>query len=166
MMGIFLKFGFTLKTGIFSITLGALIVITVIDIEHQIIPDRITLPGILFGLMAGIYLNGLRPTFIGLFLGTSLFYILAVVSRGGMGGGDIKFIAAVGALLGWQQVILIIFLSAFMGSLVGLIALAGKRLSTLSRIPFGPFLAVGTLVAYFSGEQIIHLYIMMVTGGY
>jgi len=53
-----------------------------------------------------------------------------------------------------------------LGSLVGLIALVGKRLSTLSRIPFGPFLAVGTLVAYFSGEHIIHLYIMMVTGGY
>ena len=81
----------------------------------------------------------------------------------GMGGGDIKLIAAIGALLGWQKVILIIFLSAFIGSLVGLGGLIGKRLNSLSQIPFGPFLAGGTLIAYFSGERIINLYIIMLT---
>jgi len=63
-------------------------------------------------------------------------------------------------------VILIIFLSAFMGSVVGLAGLAEKRFSVLSQIPFGPFLAGGTLVAYFSGERIIHMYIMPIIGGY
>ena len=84
----------------------------------------------------------------------------------GIGGGDIKFTAAVGALLGWQQVILIIFVSAFAGSLFGLAIRVSKRLRNLREIPFGPFLAVGTIAAYFSGEHIIHLYIMMITGSY
>ena len=167
----FIKFGVSWKFVIFCVLGPALVIISIVDTKHKIIPDIITLPGIVLGLAAGSYLVGLKDSLIGLLVGGSTFLIISEIFyrvRGivGMGGGDIKFIAAVGALLGWQQVILIIFLSAFMGSLVGLIALAGKRLSTLSRIPFGPFLAVGTLVAYFSGEQIIHLYIMMVTGGY
>ena len=102
MVLVYLKFGPSIKTLIFAITLAALITITAIDIEHQIIPDSITLPGIIFGIIAGIYLNGIRPTLIGLFLGSILFYILAVVSKGGIGGGDIKFIGAVGGLLGWK----------------------------------------------------------------
>ena len=83
-----------------------------------------------------------------------------------MGGGDIKFIAAVGALLGLKQVFLVIFLSAFIGSVVGLIGLVGKKLDAMSQIPFGPFLAVGTLIAYFSGENIINMYITTIMGGY
>ena len=167
----FIKFGVSWKFVIFCVLGPALVIISIVDTKHKIIPDIITLPGILLGLAAGSYLVGLKDSLIGLLVGGSTFLIISEIFyrvRGivGMGGGDIKFIAAVGALLGWQQVILIIFLSAFMGSLIGLMALVGKKLSALSRIPFGPFLAAGTLVAYFSGEHIIHLYIMMVTGGY
>jgi prepilin signal peptidase PulO-like enzyme (type II secretory pathway) len=82
-----------------------------------------------------------------------------------MGGGDIKFITAAGALLGLQQVVLIIFISSFMGSLVGLVGLAGKKVNALSQIPFGPFLSGATLIVYFWGEQIIQMYIMNITGG-
>ncbi len=101
----------------------------------------------------------------GTFLLTSEVYY-RIRGRVGMGGGDIKFIAAVGALLGWQQVVLVIFLSALAGSLVGLVGLATKKINVMSQIPFGPFLAGGTLVAYFSGERIVYLYVMTVTGGY
>ena len=164
----YIKFDVSVRFFIFCLIGPSLVAITIIDIKHKIIPDIITLPGIMFGLIVGSYLIGLRDSFIGLLVGGGTFLITSEIyyrMRGnvGMGGGDIKLIAAIGALLGWQKVILIIFLSAFIGSLFGLAGLIGKRLNSLSQIPFGPFLAGGTLIAYFSGEQIIHLYIIMLT---
>jgi len=167
----FIKFGVSWKFVIFCFVGPALVIITAIDIEHKVIPDIITLPGIIFGLVAGSYLVGFKDSAFGLFVGGGTFLLISetyyrIRGNVGMGGGDIKFIAAAGALLGWQQVFLIIFLSAFMGSVVGVAGLAKKRLRALSQIPFGPFLAGGTLVAYFFGKHLIHMYTMSVTGGY
>ena len=167
----FIKFGVSWKFAIFCVVGPALVIITAIDIKHKRIPDIIILPGIVFGLAAGSYLVGLKDSSIGLLVGGGTFLLTSEVyyrvrGRVGMGGGDIKFIAAVGALLGWQQVVLVIFLSALAGSLVGLVGLATKKINVMSQIPFGPFLAGGTLVAYFSGESIVYLYVMTVTGGY
>ena len=83
-----------------------------------------------------------------------------------MGGGDIKLIAAVGALLGIKYVFLVIFLSAFIGSLVGIIGVALRKLNFLSRVPFGSYLALGTLIVYFSGEDIINIYIKTIMSVY
>ena len=171
MLAGFIKFGVSMKFSIFCIISPALLAIAIIDIKHKIIPDIITLPGIVFGLAAGSYLVGLKDSSLGLIAGGGIFLLISEIYyrvRGsvGMGGGDIKFIAAIGALLGLKQVFLVIFLSAFMGSMVGLVGLARKKINALSQIPFGPFLAGGTLIAYFSGERIIHVYIMAVTGGY
>jgi len=167
----FVKFGVSWKFAIFCVVGPALVIITAIDIKHKRIPDIIILPGIVFGLAAGSYLVGLKDSSTGLLVGGGTFLLTSEVyyrirGRVGMGGGDIKFIAAVGALLGWQQVLLVIFLSALAGSLVGLVGLATKKINVMSQIPFGPFLAGGTLVAYFSGERIVYLYVMTVTGGY
>ena len=167
----FIKFGVSWKFAIFCVVGPALVIITAIDIKHKRIPDIIILPGIVFGLAAGSYLVGLKDSSIGLLVGGGTFLLTSEVyyrvrGRVGMGGGDIKFIAAVGALLGWQQVVLVIFLSALAGSLAGLVGLATKKINVMSQIPFGPFLAGGTLVAYFSGERIVYLYVMTVTGGY
>ena len=167
----FVKFGVSWKFAIFCVVGPALVIITAIDIKHKRIPDIIILPGIVFGPAAGSYLVGLKDSSIGLLVGGGTFLLTSEVyyrvrGRVGMGGGDIKFIAAVGALLGWQQVVLVIFLSALAGSLVGLVGLATKKINVMSQIPFGPFLAGGTLVAYFSGERIVYLYVMTVTGGY
>jgi len=167
----FIKFGVSWKFAIFCVVGPALVIITAIDIKHKRIPDIIILPGIVFGLAAGSYLVGLKDSSTGLLVGGGTFLLTSEVyyrirGRVGMGGGDIKFIAAVGALLGWQQVVLVIFLSALAGSLVGLVGLATKKINVMSQIPFGPFLAGGTLVAYFSGERIVYLYVMTVTGGY
>jgi len=160
---VIVKFGFTWESLIYAIVCPALVVITVIDYEHKIIPDRITLPGIIFGLGAGSYLVGPVNAGLGFLLGGGLFYLIAIVSRGGMGGGDIKFIAAAGALLGWQKVLLVIFLGATLGSIIGLILMATQKKDRKSQIPFGPFLALGTLIAIFSGEDLLHLYLMTFT---
>jgi len=167
----FIKFGVSIKLTILCVIGPTLLTISIIDIKHKIIPDTITLPGIIFGLVAGSYLFGLKESLVGLISGGGIFLLVSEVyyrvrGRVGMGGGDIKFIAAVGALLGTKNVFLIIFLSALMGSVVGLIGLVVKKMNATSQIPFGPFLAAGTLIVYFSGEDIIKTYIASIVGGY
>ncbi len=155
----FFKFGLTFDFLVYLVIAPALVVITAIDIEHQIIPDIITLPGIVLGLAAGSYSIGVFNSFLGFLLGGGLFYLLAILSNGGMGGGDIKYIAAAGALVGWQKVLLIIFIGAFLGSFVGLFQIAVQKKTRKSLIPFGPFLAVATLITLFYGNLLIKLYI-------
>jgi leader peptidase (prepilin peptidase) / N-methyltransferase len=155
----FFKFGLTFDFLVYTVVAPALVIITAIDIEHQIIPDVITLPGIVLGLAAGSYTIGYIDSFLGFLLGGGLFYLLAVLSNGGMGGGDIKYIAAAGALVGWQKVLLIIFIGAFLGSFVGLFQIAVQKKSRKSLIPFGPFLAAATLITLFYGNLLIKLYI-------
>ena len=161
---VFYKFGFTWECLIYAIVVPTLVIITVIDIQHQIIPDKITLPGIAFGLAAGTYMHGFWDSLIGCLVGGGLFLFLAEVYfklRGaiGMGGGDIKYIAAAGALLGWIQVLLVIFLGAIAGALFGGMGMSTKKLNFLSKIPFGPFLALATLISIFWGEHILSLYL-------
>ena len=155
----FFKFGPSFDFLVYAVVAPALVIITAIDIEHQIIPDVITLPGIALGLVVGTYTIGYADSLLGFFAGGGLFYLLAVLSNGGMGGGDIKYIAAVGALLGWQKVLLVIFIGALLGSVVGVFQITVQKKSRKSLIPFGPFLATGTLVTLFYGNSLIRLYL-------
>ncbi len=167
MTAVFLRFGLTWECLIFSIVIPALVIISAIDIQKQIIPDLITLPGIVFGLICGTYLNGFWNSLIGFLVGGGSFLLISELYfrlRGniGMGGGDIKYIAAAGALLAWQKIIVVIFLASLTGALVGIVGMGFKKLNFLSKIPFGPFLVIGTLAAIFFGDEIISLYLSMV----
>ena len=155
----FFKFGLTFDLLIFTFVAPALVIITAIDIKHQIIPDVITLPGIILGLAAGSYSIGFLNSIMGCFLAGGLFYFLAVISNGGMGGGDIKYITAVGALVGWEKVLLIIFIGSFLGSIVSLYQIVVLKKSKKTLIAFGPFLSVATLITLFYGNLLIKLYL-------
>jgi len=155
----FFKFGLSFDFLVYAVVAPALVIITAIDIEHQIIPDVITLPGIALGLAVGTYTIGYTDSLLGFFVGGGLFYLLAVLSNGGMGGGDIKYISAAGAFLGWQKVLLVIFIGALLGSVVGVFQIAVQKKSRKSLIPFGPFLAAGTLITLFYGNSLIRLYL-------
>lgn len=164
---VFYKFGLSWECLIYAIVMPALVIITVIDIQHQIIPDKITLPGIVFGLIAGTYMHGFVDSLMGLLVGGGLFLFLAEVyfkMRGmaGMGGGDIKYIAAAGALLGWVQILLVIFIGALSGALFGGLGMSTQKLGFLSKIPFGPFLALATGISIFFGNDILGLYLNLV----
>ena len=154
----FFKFGLSFDFMVYAAVAPALVIITAIDIEHQIIPDVITLPGIALGLAVGTYTIGYADSLLGFFVGGGLFYLLAVLSNGGMGGGDIKYISAAGALLGWQKVLLVIFIGALLGSVVGVFQIAVQKKTRKSLIPFGPFLATSTLITLFYGSSLIRLY--------
>ena len=154
----FFKFGLSFDFMVYAAVAPALVIITAIDIEHQIIPDVITLPGIALGLAVGTYTIGYADSLLGFFVGGGLFYLLAFLSNGGMGGGDIKYISAAGALLGWQKVLLVIFIGALLGSVVGVFQIAVQKKTRKSLIPFGPFLATSTLITLFYGNSLIRLY--------
>lgn len=167
MAGVFYRFGVSWECLVYAIVVPALVIITVIDLKHQIIPNLITYPGILFGLVAGSGLLGWQTSLLGFLTGGGLFYLLAELyfrmrGRVGLGGGDIKYIAAAGALLGWKQVLLVIFLASLIGAVFGTVGMTAKRLDFLSRIPFGPFLAVATLVSIFFGENLVRIYLGLI----
>lgn len=155
------KFGVGINALIYALLYSALIVVTFIDLEHQIIPDRITLPGILIGFILGaaVLPVGWLNSLIGLLLGGGLFYLVAVASRGGMGGGDIKLIAMIGAFLGWRYTLLTIFLGALAGAIVGLSLMIFKGKGRKHPVPFGPFLALGAIASLLWGNDIIKWYI-------
>ncbi len=151
----------------------ALLVLTAIDLEHRLLPDAITYPGIILGLVLALYLPHL--TFLGALLGALLgggFFFLTgwlyerITGKRGMGGGDVKLLAMIGAFLGVSSLPYIIFISAALGVLAGIgLTLAGGawrggRWRTI-RLPFGPFLAAAALLYLFLGEEIVkffHLY--------
>jgi leader peptidase (prepilin peptidase)/N-methyltransferase len=150
------RFGVGWQTVVYALLFSSLLVITFIDLDHQIIPDRITLPGMIVGLVASsiILPIGFLDALIGLLLGGALFYGVAVASRGGMGGGDIKLIAMIGAFLGWKQALLTIFIGALVGSVIGLFLMTFKGKSRKYPVPFGPFLSLGAVVSLFAGPAI------------
>jgi leader peptidase (prepilin peptidase) / N-methyltransferase len=141
--------------------LASLVAITAIDLEHQIIPDAITVPGIGLGFLAS-FLNP-APTWgaslLGIALGGGLFLVVILGSRGGMGGGDMKLGAMLGAFLGYKLALLAIFSGVMLGGLAaGVLMAAGVR-RRKDPIPFGPFLAVGSALALFAGEEILAWYV-------
>ena len=123
----FFKFGLTFDFLVYVLVVPALVIITAVDIKHQIIPNVITLPGLALGLVAGSYSIGYVNSFMGFLLGCGLFYLVTLLSNGGMGGGDIKYIAAAGAFVGWQKALLIIFISAVLGTFVGLFQIVVQK---------------------------------------
>jgi len=163
-----IKFGPSLSYLIYFAFVAALIVITVIDLYHQIIPDVISLPGIGVGLLASLiipqitFLNSL----IGILLGGGSLFLVATVyrwlfKREGMGGGDVKLLAMIGAFLGWKAVILTILLSSLIGSITGIIIMVSKGKDFKYAIPFGPFLSLGAVIALFYGPSLINWYLYL-----
>ena len=159
---------------IYALFCSALIVITFIDLDFQIIPDRITLPGIPIGLLAGSLLLpdpflraaalGWRGSVIGAISGFLFFYLIAIVGekvfrKEAMGGGDIKMMAMVGGFLGWKGIVLTTFLGSLFGSVIGILMMMFRGRERGSLIPFGPFLAAGAAVSLIFGQEIVFWYL-------
>lgn len=130
-----------------------------IDLEHQIVPDVITYPGLVAGLILAVGQGRVLNALLSAAAAGAVFFLIAVVSRGGMGGGDVKLAAVMGAFLGWPA-IAVAFLAAFiLGAVAGLLLIATGRRSRKDPIPFGPSLAVGGLIALFFAPQILRWYL-------
>lgn len=167
-LALFLKFGPSFAFALLFLLCSALVVVTFIDLEHQIIPDSITLPGIAVGFLASFFIPqlGWLNSLIGILAGGGSLLIIAygyqwLTKKDGMGGGDVKLLAMMGAFFGWKAVLFIIFAASLVGSVIGIsVMLAQKKDSTLA-IPFGPFLASAAVLYIFYGNRIIYWYLNM-----
>jgi leader peptidase (prepilin peptidase)/N-methyltransferase len=132
-----------------------------IDLDEMLLPDVITLPGIALGLLAGSFLLPLGPTgsFLGAAVGGGILWAVVVLSRGGMGGGDVKYMAMAGSLLGWPRTLVALFAAVTLGSVIGVFLLATKRKSRKDPIPFGPFLVLGSLLSLVAGDAAVTWYL-------
>jgi leader peptidase (prepilin peptidase)/N-methyltransferase len=143
----------------------ALIVLFVIDLQHQILPNAITLPGIAAGFVASLFLPpGWLSSLIGIVAGGGILWALAEAYyrlRGieGLGMGDVKMLAMIGAVLGWPLMLLTLVVASFAGSLVGVGMMAFGRGGMQAALPFGTFLALGALFAAVAGDPILSWYL-------
>ncbi len=163
---LFLRFGPTLAFATLFLFCSALVVITFIDLEHQIIPDEISLSGIVVGFVLSFFLDGHSwlNSLLGILLGGGSLLLVAylyqrLTGKDGMGGGDIKLLAMMGAFLGWKAVPFIIFASSLVGSLIGVTIMLLQKKDSKLAIPFGPYLAFGAILYIFYGRPLIRWYL-------
>ena len=165
-LALFLKFGFSLSFLAYFVLSAALIVISFIDLDHRIIPDVISLPGIAAGFLLALFglLATVKESLIGLLAGGGSLYLVAFVyealtKREGMGGGDVKLLAMIGAWLGWKSILFTLFFASLSGAFIGGAVMLIQREGRLYAIPFGPFLAFSGLAYVFLGPELIAWYL-------
>ena len=135
-----------------------------IDLEHQILPNSITLPGIVAGvLLSFIAPPGWRDAVIGVLLGAGILYGIAAAyywwrREEGLGMGDVKMLAMIGAFLGWKAVLVTLVLSSISGAVLGMALIAAQRGGMKLALPFGTFLSIGAFVAMLAGQPLIDWY--------
>jgi len=162
-------FGFGLAGLGALLFIWALIALTFIDFDTQLLPDSITLPLLWLGLLLNIYgkyTDGLQSAVIGAAGGYlalwSVYWLFKLATgKDGMGFGDFKLLAAIGAWLGWQMLPLVILLSSLVGAVVGIVLIVAARHGRSVPIPFGPYLAGGGLIALFWGQTLTHSYLQL-----
>lgn len=164
---LFIKFGLTLNFFVFFLFTAVLIVITFIDLDHQIIPDILSLPGIPIFFLAAIFIVKVpwHEALIGLLVGGGVLFAIAFVyefitKREGMGGGDIKLLAMIGGFFGWKSLIFVLLFSSLAGALVGVAAMIIKKQDMKYAVPFGPFLSAAAVAYIFVGEAFMRFLIL------
>ncbi len=167
---IYMTTGWTWLALEYYIFVFGLVVITFIDLDHYIIPDVMSLPGIVIGLL-GAFLNPEREfisALLGVLMGGGFLWAVAYFyevfrKQEGMGGGDIKLLAWIGAVLGWPAIPFVILSSSIVGSIVGIFVMRKSENGLKTVIPFGPFLALGSVMYLLGGYKFVFQYLRLFT---
>jgi leader peptidase (prepilin peptidase) / N-methyltransferase len=164
-LAILWTFGLSWTTVLYAVLFSALLVVTATDLTHKIIPNVVTLPGIALGLVgaATVLPVGFINALLGVSIGGGILWALAWASpylfgKEGMGGGDIKLLAMIGAFLGWKPALLTIMIGSLAGSVIGISLIALRFMKRDEYIPFGPFLVLGALISLFYAQPLINWY--------
>ncbi|OLS03922.1 prepilin peptidase [Tissierella creatinophila] len=161
---LFKSFGLSIDSLAYAFILSTLIVVFFIDLNHMIIPDKLVLTIFIFEILHKIvlyFLNRetyLKTSILGAVLAGGIFLLIVIISRGGMGDGDITLISSLGFILGVKLILLNIFLSFLIGAIVSLVLLALKIKTRKDPIPFGPFIIIAFFIVLLFGNRIIDLY--------
>jgi leader peptidase (prepilin peptidase)/N-methyltransferase len=159
---IYLAYGLSVQTLIYIILSSALIIIAFIDLNEEIVPDVISLPGIVIGFILSFFVTyiSFMNSALGVLVGGGIILIIGmagsvIFKKEAMGGGDVKLAAMIGAFLGWRYIIISLFLGFFLGALAGIILIMSKIKSREDAVPFGPFIVLGSFITLLWGEKII-----------
>ena len=163
---IYLIYGLSVQSLICIILSSALIIIAFIDLNEEIVPDVISLPGIITGLTLSFFVPYLSfiNSALGVVVGGGIILIIGLVGlvifkKEAMGGGDIKLAAMIGAFLGWRYIIISLFFGFFLGALAGIFLIMSKIKSKEDAVPFGPFIILGSFIALLWGKNILSWYL-------
>jgi leader peptidase (prepilin peptidase) / N-methyltransferase len=143
----------------------AMIVLFVVDLQHQILPNEITVPGIVAGLVAACFLEpGWRDALIGAAAGGGSLWLIAagyqwLRGKEGLGFGDVKMLAMIGAFLGWKLMLLTLVFASFTGSVVAVLLMLARRADWQSKLPLGTFLALGAVLTSMVGDVVVNWYL-------
>jgi len=165
---LFLRFGLTLPLLIYGFFGACMIVLIFIDYFHKLLPAKITIPGVILGFLSS-FVNPLvhpRDSLIGILLGALTLFSVYIAfklirNKEALGHGDIVMLAMVGAFLGWQQVLLVLFISSLLGSLVGVVFIVILRKGFDYMLPYGTFIGIAALPAIFWGQKILNYYFLV-----
>jgi leader peptidase (prepilin peptidase)/N-methyltransferase len=158
-------FGWTPLLAVRLLFAASMVALFAIDLEHHLLPDVLTLPGIIAGLIASLFLPpGFTDALVGTLIGGGVLWLIGEAyyrysGEEGLGGGDVKMLAMIGAFLGWKLVILTMMLSSVAGSVIGLAVIAWHRGGLKRALPFGTFLALAALAASLYGERFVTWYV-------
>jgi leader peptidase (prepilin peptidase)/N-methyltransferase len=157
---VFYRYGYTLHFVLYAVIVSLLIVISVIDLKTQTIPDELNIFGCIATIILGIYLfkGNYLTHLLGFLFGFLLFFLIAVVTDA-MGGGDIKLMGVLGLLFGLKGIVFVTVVSFVYGAIISIILIAAKKAGRKDFIPFGPFISLAALTYIFYGQEIISIYI-------
>ncbi|WP_047985090.1 prepilin peptidase [Ornithinibacillus californiensis] len=157
----YIQYGFSMELIISLLLVSMLVIIFVTDINYMLIPNKVLIFFLPFFIVLRIVepLNPWWSSITGAITGFAVIAIIILVSRGGMGAGDMKLFAVLGIVLGLQQVLLAFFLSCVIGAVIGILLILLKRIDRKQPVPFGPYIVIGTLIAYFYGDSIVSWYL-------
>jgi len=171
-VALFYRYGPDVRIIVPFFFLCALIVSTFIDLKYKIILNVITFPGIIIGFTASFFMPspGVVDSLTGIVAGGGILISIALVyhfvtGKEGMGVGDIKFLAMIGAFIGWQGVLFTLFTASIIGALVGVATMIFFSRDSKYALPFGPFLAIGAALYFFYGNSLIEWYIRSIVHG-
>jgi leader peptidase (prepilin peptidase)/N-methyltransferase len=167
------QFGINGMSLFYAALYSALIVVAGTDLSHKIIPNAITYPGIVVGLLGAVTVLpvGIVNSLLGIAVGGGLLWFLLWVSpylfgKEGMGWGDIKLLAMIGAFLGWKPALLTIMIGSLIGSVIGIGLMAAQIIKRDEHIPFGPFLVVGAVLSMLFAHPLLAWYQGLFNTGY
>lgn len=156
----FIKYGLSIELIIGLLLMSLLVIIFVTDIKYMLIPNKVLLFFLpIFSVLRIIVpLDPWWSPIAGAIIGFGIIAVIILVSRGGMGAGDMKLFAVLGIVLGLKMVLLAFFLSCVIGAIVGICLLIIKRINRKQAVPFGPYIVIGTVLAYLYGDSILEWY--------